>query len=309
MSLKTLKEKINGIKKTSKVTKAMESISAIKMRHAQKKALSGRYYAFQVFSILQRLSRLVGSKIDKAFSSTSAVKGKNIILLISPDKGLSGGMNNFLFKKVDKIINKFNFNKENLSFVCVGKKGQKYIEKKDYKIEKYFENIGEKSPQEEVKRVSDYLEELYREEEISQIIVIYTNFINTTEQKPVFRVILPIVYKEMKLFMKAILPTKGKYSDSERIDIENDNIESYLFEPNIETVIKSLIPFILNILVYYSLLESYASEHSARMIAMKNATDKAGELAEKTRKKYNKERQAQVTTEISEIVSGMEAMK
>jgi F-type H+-transporting ATPase subunit gamma len=308
-SLKKIQEKMNGVKKTSKVTKAMESISAIKMRDAQKKALAGREYSFLVFSILKRISKIVTKNVDLIFSENLPQDGKTAIVLISPDKGLTGGMNNFLFKKFSKTIQENNLDKSNFSVICVGKKAFEFAKKENLEIEKNFENISEKTVVEEMEEISDYLEKIYRENKFSKIISVYTKFINTGEQKAVSKIILPIIYSELKKFLTENIPNKGKTSNGKEIDIDNSDVSAYIFEPNIEVVIRSLAPFILHISIYNSLLESFASEHSARMLAMKNSTDKANELAEDLRKEYNKKRQAKITQEISEIVSGMESMK
>ncbi len=308
-SLKKIQEKMSGVRKTAKVTKAMESISAIKMRVAQKKALDGREYSFLVFSILKRISKVVKRNVDEIFARAVPEGGRTVILLISPDKGLTGGMNNFLFKKVFNLIQENELSKENLSFVCVGKKGYEFVKKNGYEVEKYFDSISEKTDSEEIEEVSRYIEEMYRKGNCSRIFSVYTNFINTAEQRPVSRIILPVVYDELKTVVKDIVPNRGKFSDAEEIDIDHSDVAAYIFEPSIEAAMASLVPFVLHVAVYNSLLESFASEHSSRMVAMKNSTDKANELADNLRKKFNKERQAQITKEISEIVSGIEAMK
>ena len=308
-SLKKIQEKMNGVKKTAKVTKAMESISAIKMKDAQKKALAGREYSFLVFSIVKRISKVVGKNIDQIFSQNLPKDGRAVIVLISPDKGLTGGMNNFLFKKCLKVIEENNLIKEDFSIICIGKKSFEFAKKEGFEIEKNFTDISEKISVEKMKEISDYLETIYRENKFSKIFSIYTKFINTSEQKAVSKTILPIIYSELKNFLKEMTPNKGKFSDVEEIDIDDSDVAAYIFEPSIEAAVKSLAPFILHISIYNSLLESFASEHSARMLAMKNSTDKADELAEDLRKKYNKERQAKITQEISEIVSGIESMK
>ncbi len=308
-SLKKIQEKMSGVKKTAKVTKAMESISAIKMRAAQKKALEGKEYSFLVFSILKRVSKIVGKNVDEIFSEILPEKGKTLILLISPDKGLTGGMNNFLFKKVAQTINENELQRKDIAFVCVGKKGYEFAEKSGFEVEKYFNAISEKSPKEEMEEISSYIENLYRKGEFLKTISIYTNFVNTSEQVATTRTMLPVVYNELKKIVSDINPKTGKFSKEENIDIDNSDVPAYIFEPSIEGAMADLVPFVLNVSIYNTLLESYASEHSARMLAMKNSTDKANELAEDLRKKFNKERQAQITKEISEIVSGIEAMK
>jgi len=310
-NLKKLKEKISSFSKTAKVTKAMESISAIKMRKAQQEAVEARFYSFKVFGILKRLSHIVGENVDSIFANSIPDDGRVAILLITPDKGLTGGMNTFLNKKVLEVVKENNFSKDNLDFICVGKKGYEFLERNNFSIIKYFDQINEKSDLKVVSEVSDYVSDLYKNKvgEYKKIFSIYTEFINTSEQKAVSKIILPVVFDNVKDFVKTIKPNKGKYSNLKNIEIDDKDVPAYIFEPNIETVLHNLIPYILNIEVYYSLLESFASEHSARMVAMKNATEKAEEKAEDSRKKFNRQRQAKITQEISEIVSGMESMK
>ena len=305
-NLKQLKEKQESFIKTAKVTKAMELISSIKMRSAQEDALTARFYSFKVFGILKRLSGMFKANIDDVFTKEMNHQGKNIYILISPNKGLTGGMTARLFKKLEKEIEDKKI--ENIEFVVIGKKGYEFLTKKNYKVIKFYKDINEKTNLEIFEEVSNFVYEKYQKKEVSGIKVFYTDFINTTEQKPNSRVILPIHYETVKEILKSIKPTKGKFSDIKQIEI-NNKVPAYIFEPDIHTVIKALIPFVLNVTIYQTMLEGFASEHSARMIAMKNATDKAIEKSEEARKKFNKQRQANITNEISEIVSGIEAMK
>lgn len=309
-NLKKLKEQISSFSKTAKVTKAMESISAIKMRTAQQEAVEARFYSFKVFGILKRLSKIVGNNVDSIFSHMVPEDGRVVIVFITPDKGLTGGMNTFLNKKVITVIEENNFKKENIDFVCIGKKGYEFLERNNFSVIKYFNDINEKSDLEIISEVSKYVKDLYKDKksEYKKIISIYTEFVNTSEQKAISRVILPVVFENLKNTVASIRPDKGKYANLKNIEIDDKDVPAYVFEPNIETVLEDLIPYILNIEIYYSLLESFASEHSARMVAMKNATEKANEKTNESKKKYNKQRQANITQEISEIVSGMEAM-
>lgn len=310
-NLKKLKENIASFNKTAKVTKAMESISAIKMRKAQQEAVEARFYSFKIFGILKRLSHIVGKNIDSVFKESLPKSGRVLILFITPDKGLTGGMNTFLNKKVIEVLDKEKINREDVDFLVLGKKGNDFLKRENLNIIKYFEGLNEKSDLEAVSQVSEYITDLYKnkKDEYVKVISIYTEFVNTAEQKTVSKTILPVVYDNIKEIVKSIRPTKGKYSNLNEIVIDDKNVPSYIFEPKIEVVLERLIPFILNIEVYYSLLESFASEHSARMVAMKNATEKAEEKSDESRKLFNRKRQAKITQEISEIVSGMESMK
>ncbi len=305
-SLKVLKEKIKGMEKTAKVTKAMESISAVKMRKAQKEILNARPYVFSVFGLLKRLSKIVGENIDSAFSKVSDHGGSVCILLISSDRGLAGALNISLFKEVKKKLEEFS--DREVFFVCIGKKGYEFAKKEGYKVEKYFDFVDDNSSVDIFHEVSNFLIDQYNQKKFTRLLSVYTNFINTSEQKPVSKQMLPIVYENLKDFLKNSVPTKGKFSDPEKIDVDSFDVNSYIFEPDIYEVLREIIPTLLNIEIYYSILESRASEHSSRMLAMKNATDKSLELKENFRKKFNKQRQAFITKEISEITSGMESM-
>lgn len=302
--LKDLKEKIVGTKKTADFTKAMQVLSTIKMKKAQSQAINSRYYALFILSILKRLSKIIDTTIDEVFAKSVSPTGKNIILLISPDKGLTGSMNILLFKEAEKIIKKNRLNSEETSFVCIGKKGYKYIKRKDYYVQKYFDFITNKTTAKDVKEISLYLENLYREGGIKQITIVFTQFLSITEQKPTQRVIFPLVHKELEYCVKKIFPEIDK-----NIDINLTDIETYLFAPNQEDVVGSLLPFAFYVFIYYTFLESLASKHAARMVAMKNATDRANEIVKELKRDYNKERQSKVTQEIIEIVSGVESMK
>jgi F-type H+-transporting ATPase subunit gamma len=312
-SLKTLKEKITGIQKTAKVTKAMESISAIKMRKAQADAIVSRRYAYMIFSILKRVSKVSENKLNEFFKENKNHNSKTGILLVSTNKGLTGAMNVNLFKKTKQVMEENNLSKKEVVMYCIGKKAFEFAKREGFEIGKYFEDINEKTEMEALASVSEELTEIYTEKSFKKIITIYTNFINTSEQKAVSKTILPVIFEDVKFFVDDILPSKGKYAD---IRFENDDVESivedevvYEFEPSVEKVMKDMVPYFLNIGIFYSLLETRASEYSARMMAMKNATEKSLEIADSTRKKFNKVRQAAVTQEISEIVSGMESMK
>jgi F-type H+-transporting ATPase subunit gamma len=312
-SLKTLKEKITGIQKTAKVTKAMESISAIKMRKAQADAIVSRRYAYMIFSILKRVSKVSENKLNEFFKENKNHNSKTGILLVSTNKGLTGAMNVNLFKKTKQVMEENNLSKKEVVMYCIGKKAFEFAKREGFEIGKYFEDINEKTEMEALASVSEELTEIYTEKSFKKIITIYTNFINTSEQKAVSKTILPVIFEDIKFFVDDILPSKGKYAD---IRFENDDVESivedevvYGFEPSVEKVMKDMVPYFLNIGIFYSLLETRASEYSARMMAMKNATEKSLEIADSTRKKFNKVRQAAVTQEISEIVSGMESMK
>jgi len=307
VSLKIIKNKIRSINKTKQVTKAMESVAAVKMRKSQKAAFDTRPYAFHAFGILKRISRsyeggqnplMEARKIDRV-----------CLLVVTSDRGLAGNLNNALLKKVLGAMKDKNLSKDNTGFICIGRKGYEYFSKRGFYIEKYYKELGDVVSVDMLKEVSEFLVELYEAEKYDSFIAFYTNFISTTDQKPVIRTMLPIAYEEVRRIVKYTLPTKGKYSEFRKtIDIDKEAPYEFVFEPDAREVLKELLPFLLNIQVYYSFLEAKASEHSARMVAMKNASDKAEEMSVSLKREFNKERQAVITSEISEITGGIEAM-
>ncbi len=310
-SLKNIKEKITGVKKTAKVTKAMESVSAVKMRRAQETALSARKYAFHAFAILKRIAKIKDSSVDDLFEEREI--NKTCFILISPQKGLAGGINTFLTKKVNQEMEDRGLTKENTVFICIGKKGYEFANRMGFEVIEFYSDFDEKTEINVLEEVSDKALELFNSKDdnrIDSFVSIYTNFITTTEQKAVSRDILPIKFDDVKKILVDIVPKDGKYSDmAGDIDIDSHDVNEYKFEPSVEEVTKSLVPYLLNFLIHYCILESSASEHSARMVAMKNATDKANDIAKDLNREYNKRRQAEITKEISEITSGMESVK
>lgn len=308
MALRDIKDKIASVKKTAKVTKAMESVSAVKMRRAQQVALSAREYAFFAFWALKRLSHASSSDIDEYFASGGGEKVG--IVLVSPDKGLAGAINTNLFKAFERFLEEHKLDKDSVGLITVGKKSFDYAKRNVFEIMHHVEQLGEADEIDAFETISDLVSEEYFNGEYGSFYVIHTKFITTTEQKPLARQILPISEEGLKSFIKEIIPTRGRFADrASEYDFEKDDVVEYSFDPDPKTVLKELLPYLLNTTLYYALLESKASEHSARMVAMKNATDKAGEVVKELRRTFNKQRQAAITKEISEITSGMETTK
>ncbi|MBI3671642.1 ATP synthase F1 subunit gamma [Candidatus Azambacteria bacterium] len=307
MSLKSIKNKIRSVQKTKQVTKAMESVSAVKMRKSQKAALDTRHYAMHAFNILKRVSGSIDGK-GHFFMEERDVK-KTCLFVITSDKGLAGSLNSAVIKSIVREMAKNGLNKDNSGFILIGRKGYEYFSKRGYKIERYYEKLGDDAPIDLLKDASDLMAKLYENKEYDKFDIFYTDFISTTEQEAISRTVLPIKYEEVKKTIDGILPKTGKYSKVRDLKIENtEDVKLYLFEPGAKEILKELLPFLLNIQVYYSFLEAKASEHSARMVAMKNASDKADELSRDLKLIFNKARQAAITKEISEITGGIEAM-
>lgn len=302
MSLKTIKGKIRSIEKTQTVTKAMEAVSAAKMRKAQERALSLRPYARSAFSILSRLSGSIDALHHPL--TTPGSGERELIILIMSDKGLAGNLNSAVLRKVQAYLADGNLSPTRVDFICIGKKGADFAAKRGFSILYSAQNDRDDVSLADLEAVQGLVAQTYESGAYRRAVVVYQNFRSTFECAPTLRQMLPISVEAVRDAVRGITPQKGKYAQKE----DAKEIAAYTIEPDPERVLSLLMPYILSILTYHALLESKASEHSARMVAMKNASEKAEELGDASSLEYNKARQAAITGEVSEITSGIEAM-
>lgn len=301
MALKQIKNKIISTKKTGKVTKAMESVSAVKMRKSQLRAFESRPYVRAAMRILARLSE--SRDIAEHPLSENRTVGKKLVIVVTSDKGLAGSVNSAVLRQVDLLRT----NGEDFDVVAIGRKAVEYSLREKLQVLAQYQNISDGVTIADVNSIAcDVIESFSTSKNYSSVEIIYQNFISTFEQLPTKRQVLPLKPEELQAIMLGIRPKIGKYSDDEG---KNDTPSQYQIEPSVTAVFDILIPQLVQILIFHSLLESKASEHSARMVAMKNATDKSKEVAKALTLVYNKARQAAITAEVAEITGGMEAMK
>jgi F-type H+-transporting ATPase subunit gamma len=303
MALKHIKLKIQSVKKTSTVTRAMEAVSAVKMRKAQERALGGRAYAAAALTILERIS---GSQDLKQQPLMQERVGKTAVVLITSDKGLAGALNSNVIRMAEREIESRGLSKDDIIMLAIGRRGGDYFLNRGYIVREKIENISDDVSEKDMYAITEKLLAMHAGGEIGKALIIYMNFLSTFEQKPVVRQILPITPEMVREMVAGIVPVKGKFAG---IGAGESRPATYTIEPDAESIIKVLMPRLLNIAVYHGLLEAKASEHSARMVAMKSATDKAKDMAKSLTRTFNKVRQAAITREVSEITSGIEAMK
>ena len=300
MALKDIKTKIKATERTHKVTRAMEAVSAVKMRKTQSIALAGRHYARAALSILARLS---GSADIARHPLASIRKVENIALVIlTSDKGLAGALNSSVIKAAAEALAPYPV--DLVTVYAYGKKGEEYFARRGYRIARAFEN---KKDTVELSVMEELASDLSREfalETYDEVVVAYSNFKSTFEQVPAVRRLLPLSVANITQLVKDIVPVKGKWSDVGTIE----SPAAYSVEPDGAEVLGYLMPRLVSISLYHLLLEAKASEHSARMVAMKNASDKSKEVAHDLTRLFNKIRQAGITREVSEIISGREAL-
>lgn len=300
MALKDIKNQISAKKRTNKVTRAMEAVSAAKMRKTQTAAIAGRPYARAALSVLARLSGS-GDVSRHPLSSARAVK-KTALVVITSDKGLAGALNSGVVKEAVRFLAARRA--EDVVVYAYGKKGEEYFRRRGYAIASASPNKADDVPLSVMENLSRQLSEGFLSGAFDEAVAVYSNFRSTFEQTPALRKLLPLSLPAVTELVRGIIPEKGKYSEAPA----PVSPPAYTVEPSAAEVLDALLPRLVAISLYHMLLEAKASEHSARMVAMKNASDKSEEMAGLLTRKYNKVRQAAITREVSEIVGGREAL-
>ncbi len=297
---KEIRRRINSIQNTSKITKTMELISTIKMKKSQDLALEKKEYIRWVLDVFLKLSE---SMQDSMFFR-KPVSWKTLAVLIASNKWLCGWYNINVMKKVNDYIKKYP--DEEIDFVTLWKKWTQFVGKTWNNIVADFSNdFTDNVTYTFSKPISKYLTKMYLDWYYSKIIIFYNYYVNTIKQIPVSIRFLPLTQKSIDNYFKEIF---GDDYEKERWTFTTTQL-NYTIEPSEDELLKHIMPLILDSMFYDLLLESKASEHSARMIAMKNAKENADNYSSDLTLKYNKARQAAITTEVGEIVSGVEAMK
>jgi len=280
-SLRDLRRRIRSIKSTQQITKAMKAVSAAKMQKSQDQVIAARPYARRIREVLGRLvSHAQGAKLPLLEEREPQ---KVAFVVITADRGLCGGFNANLIRRAVQEIKKFN----NVSLFCVGRKGRDFFRRRGYPLAGEYVRLGETIRFTQAQEIARAVGEKYAAGEFDAVYLVYSEFVNVLVQRPTVVRLLPVEP-----------PQEG---DKGYID--------YIFEPSAEEVLKELLPLYVENTVFYALLESKASEHSARMTAMDNATKNAGEMIDKLTLAMNRARQTAITTEILEVVSGAAALE
>jgi F-type H+-transporting ATPase subunit gamma len=283
-----IRRRIKSIRNTAQITKAMQMVAASKMRRAQQQALSGRPYAELMNKVLVSLQRRTDPRLHPLLEIRPLKR--ELVLIISTDKGLAGALNTNLFRETA------NFDSAKAVFVVTGKKARQFIARTKRELLADFE-LKDAPSFVESKPISKFCTEKFLNREVDKVSVLYTHFINTINQRAVVQTLLPISGFDLQ--------QKNKGSDTNQ---SADPMIGYIFEPNAETVLDVMLPYYLQYQVFQMILDARASEHSARMVAMKNATDNANEFIKDLTLEYNKMRQASITTELLEIATAQMAL-
>jgi F-type H+-transporting ATPase subunit gamma len=274
-----IRRRIKSIKNTAQITKAMQMVAASKMRKAQAAALAGRPYADLMNRVLVELSRRTDPELSPLLE-VRPVK-KELVLVVSTDKGLCGALNTNLLRETRV------FDDKPTAYVATGRKAVQYLARMKKDLLADFQ-LKDAPGLIDTKPISKFLIDKFLAKEVDRVSVIYTRFINTLTLKPSIQTVLPICAADLPK------PTGDGPAD--------DDVE-FLYEPSPEEVLAGILPHYVHFQVYQMVLDARASEHSARMVAMKNATDNAKQLIKDLTLEYNKIRQASITTELLEIAT------
>ncbi len=291
-NLKELKNRISSVKSTRKITSAMKMVAASKLRRAQELAESSRVYADSLSFILSSLAGNTKNSTDLPEILTGRENSKISLLIInSSDRGLCGGFNSNLFRNAKKWISDQQGQGKSVKIMTVGKKASSFYKKTDLDIVASFEDLNSNDRQLQVsEEIKNKIMELFESNEIDEVSILFNKFVSAISQEPTYQSLIPLSNEET----------------SE--DVSEANKAVFEFEPDKNELLEYLVPRNFLTQIYRSVLESSASEHAARMTSMDNATRNAGDMIDRLTLTYNRTRQAFITKELIEIISGAEAV-
>ncbi|MBC8112086.1 MAG: ATP synthase F1 subunit gamma [Verrucomicrobia bacterium] len=289
-SLKEVRNRINSVRSTQQITKAMKMVAAAKLRRSQEAIVRMRPYAQRLMTLLQDLSASLGDSVENPFANKREVKNV-LVVVISSDRGLAGAFNSNAFKGTLQLIREKYATQSatgNITIMPIGKKANEFFIRRNYKTISQFAELFSLLSFEAVRSAAELAMEGFLSSKYDAVEIVYNEFKNVATQVVRQRQFLPIV------------PTERATNQTRET--------GYIFEPSQEDIFKELVPKSLKVQFYEYMLESNAAEHGARMTAMDKATENAGDLLKQLRLTYNQTRQAAITKEILEIVGGAEAL-
>jgi F-type H+-transporting ATPase subunit gamma len=283
-----IRRRISSIKNTSQITRAMEMVAASKMRRAQQAVTASRPYSERLRLMIGDLAAMAAGEEEQAeypLLERREIK-RSQVMLITADRGLAGAFNSNVVRHGLQFMRGREEGFENIDVVAIGRKGRDFMTRFGQPLVADFTNMPDRLSIDDVRPMIQISTEDFIAGKVDAVYAIYTQFVNTLRQEPRVLQILPIEAPE-----------------------ETGEARDYIFEPDPTTVLNQLLPRYIEVQIYQTLLESVASEHSARMVAMRNATENAKEIQDELTMSYNKARQAQITAEVSEIAAGAVAQQ
>lgn len=303
--LRDLRRKMKAIRATRQVTKAMELVSASKMRRAVQNAQQLRRYTLASWDILQRAASL---HPDLHLSFAERPVKNVLVILFSSDRGLAGSLNTGLFRMAGKYLRELRQMPgfASVDFIAVGRKGQQYLARTGQRVIAAFPAFSNAPSFREIRPVVKLASQSFVDKKYDHVVLLYADFVSALLQEPTMKVLLPFSRSVLKEMVATMVPHKKTVlSDTS----DDPHTKQYLFEPSPQGVADAIIPLITEVQVYQALLEAVASEHSARMVAMRSATDNASGILDDLTLTYNQTRQASITAELAELSASKAALE
>lgn len=298
-SIKDLKKRIGTVKNTQQTTRAMKMVSAAKLRRAQEAITNQRPYARRIGKLINLLSAMSNSEISSPLVKREIPEGtkkKVLLVVVSSDRGLCGGFNTNVIKGAQRWVAANSADYESVTLGFVGRKAYDYFKTRKINKGPYWQELGGKVSFDKAKKLAAALVELYTNGEFDEVKFVFNEFKNAVTQKVVVEGFLPLSQDDF-----------GEGGASEQT--KEKELTGFLVKPSVEEVLDHMLRTNFPVQAFRVMLESQASEHGARMSAMENATKNAGEMIRKLSLQYNKQRQAGITKELLEIISGSESQK
>jgi F-type H+-transporting ATPase subunit gamma len=290
-STREIRRRIRSVKNMAQVTRTMQMVASSKMRRAQERVEQSRPYSEQLRALVSRLANISGEDLGGEVALLKQRPVRNIgYVLITPDRGLSGALPSNINRRAAtsalEMQNRYaeQGQRPNVEYVAVGRKGRDFVLRNQLRMVAEFTNYGDRPGLLDASAIAQVATDAFLKGEVDVVYLVYAKFINTVTQQPTVVQLLPVQPPEQQ--------------EGERKTLE------YIYEPDAATIFEALLPRYVDVQVYQALLEALASQYSAQMVAMKNATDNANELVQDLTLTYNKARQAAITTQILEIVAG-----
>lgn len=297
-SSREVKNRIRSVKNISQITRALEAVSASRVRKAQAKVLASRDYAQKAMEILMNIQAATagsGEPLHPLLDQREDVKNIMVVLITS-DRGLAGAFNGNIVRVAQRFARQA---QKPIQWVTVGRKGRDAMVRMGQNVVASFVDIPDELRIADISPVSQLAKDAFTSRQVDDVFVAYTDFINTLTQRPLVLPWLPMVPHDI-----------SAYDDVRKLaDVTTSGHQDYEFEPDPASIIEQIVPRFTDVVLYQCYLESKASEHSARMVAMRNASDNAGQLVEDLTLLYNKARQTAITSEILDIVGGAESLQ
>lgn len=285
-SLKSIKKRIVSVKNTRQITKAMKMVSAAKLRRAQENVVAARPYAKKLGEVLQSLSANLEGDLHPLLEKREAKK--LLLIVLTSDRGLCGGFNTNLCKAADRYLKEKSAVYEQVSVMTVGRKGNEFLRSR-YTVYKNFPNVLAKPNYQTAAVLAQEVIDGFTDGEFDQVELLYNSFRTVMSQDITFQQMLPVVPEETS--------------------VKDETPVEYIYEPSVDLLLAEILPKNIEVQIFKAMLETVAGEHGARMTAMDSASKNANEMIGKLTLQYNRARQAAITTELMEIISGSESIK